>query len=105
MTATSKILVLVAFAIVASPASAQLVRHEPGVTLDDISGCLTNLGLEKGTHFRKNPEKDVIQLNRAAVMGDFLNTGGTKADIDACWTKKGIEAAKATKSKPSKSGK
>lgn len=85
MKAISKILALALVATSASSATAQLVKHDDGVTFDDIKTCLTEtIGLEENVHFRKKPgSNDTIQLNRARVQGDSFDL----REVDKCWKK------------------
>lgn len=83
MKAISKILAVALLATSASSALA-FVKHDDGVTYDDIKACVENIGLEEGVHFRKKPgSEDTIQLNRARVQGDSYDLN----DVDKCWKK------------------
>lgn len=83
MKAFSKILAVALLASSASSASA-FVKHDPGVTYDDIKACLENIGLEEEIHFRKKKgSDDTIQLNRGQVVGDSYDL----KEVDKCWKK------------------
>lgn len=91
MKAVSKTLVLAAIAAFATTASAgDLVKHEKGITYDDVCTCLTGLGMEENRDFRKGAD-GIIQFNMAAVQSDFLNQGVTKQEIDSCWKKRKVD--------------
>ncbi|MBL8158442.1 hypothetical protein JNK62_02840 [bacterium] len=86
MKAISKILAVALLAASASSASA-FVKHDPGVTYEDIKACLENIGLEEGTHFRKKKgSDDTIELNRGQVAGDSYDF----KQVDGCWKKQTV---------------
>lgn len=86
------ILVLIASAMFATSVSAgDLVKHDDGVTYDDIKTCLVDIGLEDKLHFRKGKD-GMIQMNWTQVSGDSLS--GFKSQIDDCWKKKTAEKKK-----------